>query len=510
MSSNFESTQDTDNEEDDDSNFEWNLSNPSVQTTPQLLAALWDAIVHASDMERGESRTILFPSMIQHFSDANYLEAFLNHLDVCKDVCDTFGITTLVVPYKEGNAVTGFTVKSYKTRNAYNAGNAEDDYKFTPDALWDDENFVPLYGDMYNHVDDDDNDKESMSSKEKKHDALPEIQNPIPSSNEEVVSITQTWVSSIMSDLGICPFTQGATMAGLPMGKVYYTVDRSMTCEEIYAAYWNEVVRLEQSTEKELSTTLLIVPEFAFYNVEAYENFCNTLTQPMETLNVEQTLQLVFFHPQWSFRDGGERSGSKMAANYARRSPWPMINILRTKQVRAAQRGIPTGLVYQQNEKTLSEIGATELERMLRLRSWDDLEDKKVNRREVEALRVAQDFQRTGTVAKKDTSLEYDSTPAVNKINRDQIDGGDMVNVIRQALERRLGKGEEGGDARFLSGAETSAVMIASDFLVQELDRIASGNVGEMNFESIPEIDAETAAVFGSGTMGPNVDKYSW
>ena len=50
------------------------------------------------------------------------------------------------------------------------------------------------------------------------------------------------------------------------------------------------------------------------------------------------------------------------AANFARRAPWPMINILRTPQVRAAQKGIPTGQVYQQNEERLSEVGTEVLE----------------------------------------------------------------------------------------------------------------------------------------------------
>ena len=53
------------------------------------------------------------------------------------------------------------------------------------------------------------------------------------------------------------------------------------------------------------------------------------------------------------------------AANFARRSPWPMINILRTPQVRAAQKGVPTGQVYKQNEERLSEVGTTTLEVML-------------------------------------------------------------------------------------------------------------------------------------------------
>ena len=43
--------------------------------------------------------------------------------------------------------------------------------------------------------------------------------------------------------------------------------------------------------------------------------------------------QLVYFHPGWVFRDGADRMGETGAANYARRSNFPMINILRTNQV---------------------------------------------------------------------------------------------------------------------------------------------------------------------------------
>jgi hypothetical protein len=108
------------------------------------------------------------------------------------------------------------------------------------------------------------------------------------------------------------------------------------------------VVRVEQTNEKQLSTTLLICPEFCLENIEMFETFTNTLTQPLVALGIEDLLQLVFFHPLWTFRDGGARFGEGASANYARRSPWPMVNLLRTKQVRAAQKGIPTGLVYTQ------------------------------------------------------------------------------------------------------------------------------------------------------------------
>ena len=238
--------------------------------------------------------------------------------------------------------------------------------------------------------------------------------------------------------------------------------------EDMYATYWKEVVRLEQNPEKELSTTLLITPEFCMDNVELFENWSTTLTMPLTALGVENLLQLVFFHPQWSFRDGGAREGSGAAANYARRSPWPMINLLRTNQVRAAQKGIPTGLVYKQNEKTLTSIGTDRLETMLRLRDWEDISDVKVDRREIEALRIAEDFQQTGVLQAEDTSFAADATPAANKMSREQVEHGNLLNVVLQALEKRIGT--DNGVATRLSGPETSATVMASDFLIRELE----------------------------------------
>ena len=50
---------------------------------------------------------------------------------------------------------------------------------------------------------------------------------------------------------------------------------------------------------------------------EGFEVFSNTLTACL-TGEVEELLQLVFFHPFYAFRDGME-DRTKSAANYARR-----------------------------------------------------------------------------------------------------------------------------------------------------------------------------------------------
>jgi hypothetical protein len=361
-----------------------------------------------------------------------------------------------VSPYQKDGKVTGFTVKSFR-----NPDNADNDYDFDYDPFWDD---GTDFDNLYTGVDDE----------EIEVDPYPKIEDKAPDDDDKIINTSKRWVSKLMSDMGLCPFTQGPEQAGLPVGQIFYCVDRGQSMEDMYARYWKEVVRVEQHKEKDLSTTLLIAPEFCMDNVELFESFSTTLTQPLTALGVEDLLQLVFFHPHWSFRDGNARSGAGQAANYARRSPWPMINILRTSQVRAAQKGIPTGLVYKQNEKTLTAIGVDKLETMLRMRDWSDVEDVQVNRKEFDALKIAQGFQETGSVRQEDISLEHDNTPAANKVDKRQMEDGNLVNVLEQALAKRLGVS---APIAPLSGPETSATALAVDYLIKELDAIAQGIV---------------------------------
>lgn len=108
---------------------------------------------------------------------------------------------------------------------------------------------------------------------------------------------------------------------------------------------------------------------------------------------------------------------------------------------------------------------------MLRLRDWDAISDVKVDRKDMEALRVAQEYQQTGVIQSDDLSFEGDATPAANKVDQQQIEQSNLVNVIKQALAKRLGLGENGQVTR-LSGPETSATIMASDFLLTELEKV--------------------------------------
>ena len=133
-----------------------------------------------------------------------------------------------------------------------------------------------------------------------------------------------------------------------------------------------------------------------------------------------------------------------------------------------------------------------QLEKMLRLRDWNEIADMKVDRKDMEALRVAQDLQVEGAVRDEDKSFVFDSTPAANKADRSQIDDGNMMNVIKQALEIRLG-----GDKNPLNGAQTSAAMMASDFLMEELNRVQNEFPGDKRAAAPSRSRGGYAAAYG-------------
>ena len=156
-----------------------------------------------------------------------------------------------------------------------------------------------------------------------------------------------------------------------------YPISHARTGEEVYEAFWGQVLELQRTDETTLSTVLLITPRFALHSAGGFDALADTLNSALTSLRLEDECQLVFFHPEYTFRDGKERLGDDGAANYARRSPFPMINLLRTPQVRAAQKGLPTGSVYTTNERNLETVGWQNLQEMLDTKDWSGLDEHK-------------------------------------------------------------------------------------------------------------------------------------
>merc|ERR1711862_461514 len=113
------------------------------------------------------------------------------------------------------------------------------------------------------------------------------------------------------------------------------------------------------------------------------------------------------------------------------------------------------------------------------------------------ALRIAKDWRESSSssskhnnniqeeIKKEDLSFNNDNIPAIHNIHNKSVDGGNMVNIIKQALEKRLNiinssitttTSGSCSNKQPLTGPETSATLMATDFLLEELTSIINEN----------------------------------
>lgn len=105
---------------------------------------------------------------------------------------------------------------------------------------------------------------------------------PVEPSDDLVLLDSKQWVRAIIADFGVCPFTMDPDKAGIPQGGVRYTISRTHNVDEAFAVYWAEVQALLQTSERDMSTILLIFPELELFgDYELFETYCECLTDAL-------------------------------------------------------------------------------------------------------------------------------------------------------------------------------------------------------------------------------------
>lgn len=106
---------------------------------------------------------------------------------------------------------------------------------------------------------------------------------PVEPDDTIVLADTREWVRKMIADFAVCPYTMDAERAGVPLGQVRYTVSRAHTAEEAFFRYWEEVQAVLATSEKNISTVLLVFPELELFGdyelFDAYVQFRLTLSQ---------------------------------------------------------------------------------------------------------------------------------------------------------------------------------------------------------------------------------------
>ena len=156
-----------------------------------------------------------------------------------------------------------------------------------------------------------------------------------------------------------------------------------------------------------------------------------------------------------------------------------MINILRTPQVKAAQKGLPTGLVYSQNEETLGDIGTEKLEEMLRTLDWSAVNDVKVDRSQVEVLKIARKMMAQGGGIKATDDLTLTggeaaaaSAAATEKAVESDISVADWASAVDEASGNTYYYNTKTGATSWVWPRIGTCVHLSKQFLVPLGDRV--------------------------------------
>lgn len=169
--------------------------------------------------------------------------------------------------------------------------------------------------------------------------------------SQAVSTAVRRWLDTFVVGLNLCPFA-GQEIA---QERVRLVVSDVRDEETLLAALQEEVLALvaEPATETTLLIHPLVLNDFLDYN--DFLGVCDAL---LEDMNAEGEFQIASFHPQYRFAE----TAASDSENYANRSPYPLLHILRESSVsRAVDTHPNVKQIPENNIKRLNDLGETHL-----------------------------------------------------------------------------------------------------------------------------------------------------
>jgi hypothetical protein len=176
-------------------------------------------------------------------------------------------------------------------------------------------------------------------------------------SDETVLTVTRAWLEQVVIGLGLCPFAKGVHAKG----QIRYFVSQAETPEQLLVDLLSELHALSLADPEVTDTSLLIHPR-ALPDFLDYNDFLSVADVALEDLELSGELQIASFHPGYQFAGNAPDD----PANYATRSPYPMLHLLREASVDRAVAVFPeASLIVNRNVQVLRTLGPEGIQRLL-------------------------------------------------------------------------------------------------------------------------------------------------
>ncbi len=171
----------------------------------------------------------------------------------------------------------------------------------------------------------------------------------------KIVDTTKRWIESFVIGLNICPF---AKKSFIENQIYYYVCDWTIAGGDIF--HFLDFVYEMDEGEFVYSNGFFVMPSYDG-DFEAFIDVIDGLEKLMKEKELEDEFQLVGFHPRFVFAD----SEPEDAGNYVNRSPFPMIHLIRRKDLEWVEKNYPEiEKVPYDNAINLRKLGVTYIEKM--------------------------------------------------------------------------------------------------------------------------------------------------
>ncbi len=138
------------------------------------------------------------------------------------------------------------------------------------------------------------------------------------------LDLTRLWVDAMVIGQNLCPFASPERSRG----SIRYVTVEDGNLAEALGGFLRELLFLQQNSEEEASTSLVIFPK-GFDDFETFLDLLDAAEDALVQAGVEGLFQLASFHPDYQF-DGLARED---ITNWTNRSPFPVLHIIREGQM---------------------------------------------------------------------------------------------------------------------------------------------------------------------------------
>ena len=157
------------------------------------------------------------------------------------------------------------------------------------------------------------------------------------------------WLERAVIGLNLCPFAKGVHAKG----QIHYVVSAATGAEALAQDLRRELADLAAAPAEVRDTTLLMAPD-CLQDFLEFNDFLGVAEDVLEELDLDGTLQIASFHPQFQF--AGTDAGD--VTNCTNRAPYPTLHLLREDSIDRAVQAYPEAeAIYERNMKVLEQLG---------------------------------------------------------------------------------------------------------------------------------------------------------